>query len=139
LPGTEIKKSPSPAPSPLTVPASLIHVRVLNGTGQRGLAHKVATDLASRGFVIDGVGDADSSSYSRSVVRYGVDKVESSQTLAASLPGADRQQDGTLGSTLVLVVGSDYTGTKAVTISSPTPTPSPSLDVTNAAHDVCTA
>jgi LCP family protein required for cell wall assembly len=139
LPGTELKKSPSPTPSPLTVPPSSIHVRVLNGTGQRGLAHKVASDLASRGFVIDGVGDADSSSYSSSVVRYGVDKNESSQTLAASVLGADRQQDGTLGSTLVLVVGSDYAGTKAVTISTPTPTPTPSLDVTNAAHDLCTA
>ena len=139
LPGTEIKNSASPKPSPLTVPPSYIHVRILNGTHQHGLAHKVASDLASRGYIIDGVGDADSSSYSRSVVRYGVDKNESSQTLAASVPGADRQQDGTLGSTLVLVVGSDYNGTQAVTISTPTPTPAPSLDVTNAAHDVCTA
>jgi hypothetical protein len=39
----------------------------------------------------------------------------------------------------VLVVGSDYAGTKAVTGSTPTPTPTPSLDVTNAAHDLCTA
>ena len=126
-------------PIVLTVPPSSIHIRVLNGTHQHGLAHKVATDLASRGFVIDGVGDADSSSYTNSVVRYGVDKNESSQTLAASVPGADRQQDGTLGSTLVFVVGSDYNGTQAVTITTPTPSPAPSLDVVNAAHDVCTA
>ena len=139
LPGTEIKNSASPTPSPLTVPPSAIHVQVLNGTGQKGMAHKVASDLAALGYVIDSVGDADSASYKSSLVRYGVDKNESSQTLAASVQGADRQQDGTLGSTLVLVVGSDYTGAKAVTISTPTPTPSASLDVTNAAHDLCTA
>jgi len=139
LPGTELKPKPSPSASPLIVAPSAIHVRVLNGTGERGLAHKVASELSSRGFVIDGVGDAESSSYTNTVVRYGVDRNESSQTLSASVPGSVRQQDGTLGTTLVLVVGSDYNGTQAVTITTPTPTPSASLDVVNAAHDVCTA
>ena len=141
LPGTEPNStaSPTPSSSPLTVPPSAIHVRVLNGTGQRGIAHKVASELASRGYVIDGVGDANSSSYSNTIVRYGVDRVQSSQTLAASVPGSQRAQDGTLGTTLELIVGSDYNGTTAVTISNPTPKPTPSLDVVNAAQDRCTA
>jgi LCP family protein required for cell wall assembly len=141
LPGTELKPtaSPSASASPLSIAPSSIHVRVLNGTGKPGIAHKVASDLANRGYVIDGVGDADSSSYNQTTVRYGVDRVESSQTLAASVPGSVRQQDGTLGTTLELIVGSDYNGTAAVTISSPTPTPTPSLDVVNAARDRCTA
>lgn len=143
LPGTELKPkaSPSPTASPLVVAPSAIHVRVLNGTGQLGIAHKVASELANRGYIIDGVGDADSSSYSTTTIRYGVDRVQSSQTLAASVPGSVRQQDGTLGTTLELIVGSNYNGTASVTISSasPTPTPTPSLDVVNAAQDRCTA
>src|SRR3954471_2376419 len=55
LPGTEPRSSASPSPSanPLVVPPSAIHVRVLNGTGEAGLAHRVASDLAARGFVIE--------------------------------------------------------------------------------------
>jgi len=140
IPGTELKNKKNNPPTPgLSVPPSAIHVRVLNGTGEPGIAHKVADDLTSRGYVIDGVGDAESASYSKTIVRYGVDKNESSQTLAASVPGSDRQQDGTLGTTLELIVGSDYNGTVPVTVSTPTPKPSASLDVVNAARDRCTA
>ncbi|HEU5035312.1 MAG TPA: LCP family protein [Mycobacteriales bacterium] len=139
LPGSQPKTQQPGGGPQLIVPPSQIHVRVLNGTGENGLAHKVASDLAARGFVIDGVGDADSASYSSSVVRYGVDRNESSQTLAASVPGSTRQPDGALGSTVELIVGKDYAGTRAVTISSPSPTPTKSLDVVTAKNDVCTA
>src|SRR4051812_49336427 len=135
LPGTEPKPRSSATPTLLVAP-SAIHVRVLNGTGRRGLAAKVAHDLASRGFVIDGTGDADSSSYTTTVVRYGPDRVQSSQTLAASVIGATRQLDGALSSTVQLVVGTDYAGTKTVHISSPTA--NPSLDVVTADRAVCT-
>jgi LCP family protein required for cell wall assembly len=143
LPGTEPKPKGSPTPSAprLIVAPSEIHVRVLNGTGEVGLAHRVSDDLRAKGFVIDEIGDADSSSYTSSIVRYGSEKVESSQTLAASVTGSERQADGTLGSTLTLIVGSDYAGVRSVTISSATPTPSPtsSLDVVTADRDRCTA
>ena len=143
LPGTEPKPKPTPTPSAqrLIVAPSQIHVRVLNGTGEAGLAHRVATDLQARGFVIDDIGDADSSDYTSSIVRYGADRVESSQTLSASVSGSERQADGTLGTTLTLIVGSNYNGVQPVTISSPTPTPSPtsSLDVVTANRDRCTA
>src|SRR3954447_16013164 len=52
LPGTAPKPRSSATPT-LVIAPSAIHVRVLNGTGRRGLAAKVAHDLASRGFVID--------------------------------------------------------------------------------------
>src|SRR3954447_13798941 len=92
LPGTEPKPTASASANPLVVAPSNIRVRVLNGTGQAGLAHHVASELASRGFVIDGTpSDADSSSYTPSVIRYGVDRKESSQTLAAAVPGSTRQ------------------------------------------------
>jgi LCP family protein required for cell wall assembly len=141
LPGTEPKPKPSSSASasPLVVPPSAIHVRVLNGTGESGLAHRVAQDLAARGFVVDDVGDADSTGYTSTVVRYGPDLVQSSQTLAASVPGATRQLDGALSGTLQIVVGTDYSGVQAVKISTPTPTPSASLDVVTANRAICTS
>jgi LCP family protein required for cell wall assembly len=147
LPGTAPQPTASAAPSasagpPLVVAPSHIRVRVLNGTGQPGLAHKVAQALAAEGFVIVGVGDADSHGYATSFVRYGTTRNESSQTLAAAVPGADRQLDGSLGGTLQLVVGSDYAGVAPVTVGTavtPTPSATPSLDVTTADSDVCAA
>jgi hypothetical protein len=142
LPGTEPKPKPSGTASAtprLVVAPSAIHVRVLNGTGENGLAARVADDLRARGFVVDEVTDADSTDYTDSVVRYGTEKRESSETLAAAVPGSTRQQDAALGSVLELIVGRDYSGTRAVTVSSPTPTPSASLDYVTANRDRCTA
>jgi LCP family protein required for cell wall assembly len=142
LPGTEPKPKPDGSASPtprLIVAPSVIHVRVLNGTGEPGLAHRVAADLEARGFIVDEMTDADSTDYTESIVRYGTEKRESSETLSASVPGSTRQQDAALGSTLELIVGSDYSGTVEVTLSTPTPTPSASLDYTTADRDRCTA
>ncbi|MBV9099122.1 MAG: LCP family protein, partial [Frankiaceae bacterium] len=146
LPGTAPRPSPSPSgtatPSPnaptLIVAPSHIHVRVLNGTGQKGIAHTVADALAAEGFDIVGIGDADSSSYSTTFVRYGTTKNESSETLAAAVPGSDRQLDGSLGSVLQLVVGSNYSGVVPVQISSsgvPTPSPSPTATLDTVTAD----
>jgi len=152
LPGTAPLPTPSPSgtatASPggptLIVAPSHIHVRVLNGTGQKGIAHTVADALAAEGFDIVGVGDADSSGYTTTFVRYGTTKNESSETLAAAVPGSDRQLDGSLGSVLQLVVGSNYAGVVPVHVESggvPTPNPSPTatLDTVTADRDVCAA
>src|SRR3954454_2654215 len=144
LPGTAPKPRPSStassSPTPLVVPPRAIHVRVLNGTGEPGLAHKVAQDLASHGFVIDSVGDADSTGFTNTIVRYGPDRDQSSETLAASVVGASRQLNGALSNTLELVIGSDYNGTQSVQIATPSSTPSPtaSLDVATADRAACT-
>src|SRR4051812_43202842 len=142
LPGTAPKPRPSSSSSatPLVVAPAAIHVRVLNGTGRQGLAHKVAQELTAHGFLVDSVGDADSTGYTGTVVRYGPDRNQSSETLAASVVGATRQLDGALSGTLELVVGSDYSGTRAVHVTTPTATPSPktSLDVVTADRAVCT-
>src|SRR3954454_21995086 len=143
LPGTAPKPRPSSSPTvgpALVVAPGAIHVRVLNGTGEQGLAHKVAQDLQTRGFVIEGIGDADSTGYTSTIVRYAPDRNQSSETLAASVVGASRQLDGALSSTVELVVGSDYSGAQAVHITTPTASPSPtaSLDVVTADRAVCT-
>ena len=63
------------------------------------------------------------------------------RTLAAAIPGSVVQPDPSLGATLEVVVGADYTGTKAVTVTAqPTPqTPSASASpaVRTAAEDPC--
>ncbi len=149
LPGTEPRGTASPSATaspgtPLIVAPSHIHVRVLNGTSQKGIAHKVADQLAAEGFQIVDIGDADSDAYSTTFVRYGTTKNESSETLSAAVPGSIRQLDGSLGSVLQLVVGSNYTGVVPVQITTagvPTPIPSPTetLDTTTADRDVCAA
>jgi hypothetical protein len=139
LPGTAPRARTTPSAAPLVVSPGAIRVRVLNGTGQPGVAHRAARDLAADGFQIVGVGDADASTYTHTVVRYGPDRNESSQTLAAALKGAARQLDAALSGTLDVIVGGDYAGVVRVTVSPPTATPSPqaSLDVVTAQNDRC--
>jgi LCP family protein required for cell wall assembly len=149
LPGTEPRPTATPTPSnspttQLIVAPSRIRVRVLNGTGQSGIAHKVAQQLTAEGFQVVGVGDADSHSYQTTFVRYGTSKNESSQTLSAAVPGSTRQLDGSLSGVLQLVIGSNYTGVVPVHVSTtgvPTPTPSTTatLNSVTAEQDVCAA
>ena len=59
----------------------------------------------------------------QTTITYGPDKADSARTLAAALPGSVVQEDPSLDRTLEVVVGSGYTGAKAVTV---TGTPAPS-------------
>jgi len=145
IPGTKPTSSPSPSVSPsksaapLTVPPSDITVTVLNGSGVKGAAANAAAALETQGFHATVGGDADSSTYASTVVKYGSSKVQSSQTVAESIPGSQRVSDDTLGSTITVIVGANYTGVHAVTIGSATPTPTPteSLNVTTASKEGC--
>jgi LCP family protein required for cell wall assembly len=138
IPGTKPKPTPSPSPSAaathgprLIVAPSGITLNVENGTGQPGLAHRAAGQLAAEGFNIASVGDASSPDYTTTVVRYGPTKVQSSQTTKAALPGATRQADPAAGSVITVIIGSDFTKvvpvkvatTSATTEASPSPTP----------------
>jgi LCP family protein required for cell wall assembly len=61
-------QSPAGAP-PSSAPApNGIHVTVENGSGERGLAAKVAQALTMRGYVIDDIRDAGSFGYARTIV-----------------------------------------------------------------------
>jgi LCP family protein required for cell wall assembly len=144
VPGT-VKATPTPTPTPsptgpkLTVPPASIDVIVQNGTSQNGLGHTVANALAAKGFHIVSVGDASKHTYTSTVVEYSSEKVQSSQTVKASLPGSTRKSDLTAGSTITVIVGSDFTKVAPVTITSSTPTPTPtaSLHVTTAGKEGC--
>ena len=76
------------------------------------------------------------------MVLYGPDKADSARTLAAALPGATTQLDPALGRVLQVVVGSDYTGAKQVTVTrapAATPEATASPKVVTALDDPCAA
>jgi hypothetical protein len=76
-------------------------------------------------------------------VEYGPDKVQSSQTLAASVPGSVRKANSADNTTLTLIVGSSFTDVVPVTLgtpsstASPTPTATPSIASISAASNGC--
>jgi LCP family protein required for cell wall assembly len=95
--------------TPLSIPdPSDVTIRVLNGTTVKGLARKVADDLARRGFVVRGVRTAEKPvEKTRILFRPGEDlKVE---LLKALFPGADVQEsvEEQLSADVVVVVGPD--------------------------------
>jgi LCP family protein required for cell wall assembly len=133
--------TPTPTGPPLTISPSGIYVAVQNGAGTPGLAHTVADQLTAQGYHVVSIGDADKDTYTRTLVKYGGTKVESSQTVAAAFPGSKRVADPTAGSTITVVVGSDFTKVEPVTVSTttttPTPSPSPTIASISAAEPGC--
>jgi LCP family protein required for cell wall assembly len=144
LPGQPTSR-PSPSASAgngLTIRPGAITVQVLNGTGQTGIAHRVASELAAEGFHAV-PGNATARGVTTTVVRYGSARDESSLTVAAAVKRSARQLDRTLKATTIqLVIGSDFGGVVPVTVTpstAPTPSPAPALDITTADQNVCSA
>jgi LCP family protein required for cell wall assembly len=143
IPGTKPKPAASASPTPtksaapLSVPPSDITVTVLNGSGVNGAASKAAAALDAQGFHATVGGDADSSTYASTIVKYGSTKVQSSQTVAESIRGSKRAKDSSLSSTITVIIGANYSGVNSVTVGSPTPSPTNSLDVTTASKEGC--
>jgi hypothetical protein len=117
--------APTKAPNDLIVKPSRIRLRVLNGTPTAGAARSAANDLAGIGFLIRGTAPADSTAYGQTLVRYGPAKADSARTVAAAIPGSALQLDQTLGSTIEVVIGTNYAGARQVTVVTPTATASP--------------
>ncbi len=99
----------------LKTPPSQVHVKVINATGTTGAAAKAAAALTALGFKVVGTGTAAAVSPT-TTVRYDPGYDESGRTLTASVPGATSKADSSLGSTLVLTIGTGYTGVQAVTV-----------------------
>ncbi|MDP3711092.1 MAG: LCP family protein [Mycobacteriales bacterium] len=146
----EAPDSPKPKPTatasgdPLIVKPGSIRVKVYNGAGVAGLGRKAAADLTEIGFQMSGIPENRGSGATGTTVLHGPDKADSARTLAAALPGAVVQEDPSLGNVLEVVVGSAYSGAKAVTVTgsaSPTkaPTASATPKVVTAQDDPCTA
>jgi LCP family protein required for cell wall assembly len=141
--------APSPAvstaaPAALTVPPSQIRgVRVLNGVGTRGLARSAATDLDKVGFSTVVVsGTAKKTGITTTIIQYGPGHLEAARTLAAAIPGARLKQVDSLGGTIQVIVGSDWSGARKVKVASSTPStggPQPSaVQARTATQNTCT-
>ena len=91
------------------------------------------------GFQLVGTAGNRGADAARTTVLHGPGKADSARTLAAALPGSVVRLDPALAATLEVVVGADYTGTKAVVTTAPpkTPAASASPPVRTAAEDPC--
>lgn len=139
-PGTARK--PDPAASGLVVKPANVRVRVYNGSDVTGLARKAFNDLAAVGFATTGTPSNRGTGAAETVIYYGPTKADSARTLGAALPGAKLVQDDSLQRTLEVVVGSGYTGAKAVTVTgtpAPTTSASPAVKIRTAQDDICSA
>lgn len=128
--------SPKPSGAPpstgprLIVPPSAVTVQVYNGTYTAGLATKASEDLRTAGFNVLTPGTRSTGATS-TVVRYGPTRADSARTLAGAVPGAVLVPDSTLGSTVDLIVGSNYAGAHPVQVAPPAAvTPSAPTSVT---------
>jgi LCP family protein required for cell wall assembly len=118
---------------PLDRMQSDINVRVLHGTNTVGAASKVADQLRKQGFNVIGVGNADSSDFVSTVVRYDPTYDDSARTVAASVPGANRVLRAGLGSTIEIVVGADSPTVQPVVVKKP-----PVPGIRQASSNICT-
>lgn len=91
-----------------------VHVTVENGSGERGLASKVAEALESRGYVVDAVRDAATFDYTTTEIHARGDRPYVGDKVRAELgvPAAQLKIDGdaltTTPSDVTVIVGKDY-------------------------------
>jgi LCP family protein required for cell wall assembly len=142
-PGTPAPKPTTAAGgTPLIVRPGAIRVQVYNGSGINGLGRKAAGDLTNVGFQTVGQAQTRGTGAKGTVIRYGPTKGDSARTLQAAIPGSTLQAAPDLGNVLEVVVGSSYSGAKAVKVTgtpSAQPTASPSPKVVTALDDPCAA
>jgi len=101
---------PPPA-APEVVDPGEVSVAVFNGSGAGGLAGLTQTELEAAGFVVLSTGNADSSEYTQTEIRYAEGQENQAATLAAAIPGAVVRADPTVeGTEIQLVLGSDFNG-----------------------------
>ncbi|HUR52373.1 MAG TPA: LCP family protein [Mycobacteriales bacterium] len=124
----------------LTVRPSAVRVRVYNGSGVTGLGRRAFTELGGLGFTTTGTPTNRGTGAAVTTVLYGPTKADSARTLAAAIPGAVLQEEPTLHSTLEVVVGSGFAGTRPVKVTgTPSPTKSSAPKLRTAQDDVCSA
>ncbi|MEU8134534.1 LCP family protein [Streptodolium elevatio] len=111
---------PAAAPPP-AVPASQVHVKVLNGSGRPGAAREVSDALAKRGFVVDSTGNATKST-AETTIEHAPELADHARTLAGAVPGAVLEPRDSATDAVVLTIGSSF---KAVVPSGGTPAAAP--------------
>ena len=115
---------PTPTAAPETVAPAEVSVAVYNGSGISGLAASAAAALQAQGYVVTATGNADSTEYTATEIRYAPGDQALANTLAAAIPGATaaEAEEPTPG-TVELVLGSNFNGVgTAVTTPEPVET-----------------
>jgi LCP family protein required for cell wall assembly len=112
---------PTETAAPETVAPAQVSVSVYNGSGISGLAASASEELAAQGFVVAGTGNADSSEYTATEIRYAPGDVALANTLAAAIPGATvAEATEPVPGTVDLVLGANFNGIgQAVTAPEP--------------------
>ena len=109
-PATE-SAAPATTEAPATADPSEVSVEVYNGSGISGLAASAADELTTAGFTVASTGNADSTEYTATEIRYAAGDEALAATLAAQIPGATTAQvDDVTSGTVQLVIGSDFNG-----------------------------
>lgn len=99
-----------------TVDPSLVQVQVLNGSGIGGAAGQTAAALEAMGFTMAGdPANADSSDHAETTIRYAGARLAEARTLQKAIPGVKLQVDDSVGDTVVLTIGANFTGTRDIT------------------------
>ena len=132
----KVKVTPSAAPSSgsaqvLTTSPSNVRVKILNGSGQQGIASQAASALTSRGFDVTGTGNAASFAYTKSVIEYATTAdMAAVNTLKQELTNVTTLQDKTLTpGTVELILGSDFTALASATPSTSASSATPGTSV----------
>jgi LCP family protein required for cell wall assembly len=107
----EVPATPTESAAPETVAPAEVSVAVYNGSGQPGLAATTASELQALGYTVASTGNADSTEYTATEIRYAAGDEALATTLAAAVPGATTAQaDEVTSGTVELVLGSDFNG-----------------------------
>ncbi|SFD94494.1 cell envelope-related function transcriptional attenuator common domain-containing protein [Blastococcus tunisiensis] len=107
----EAPAGPTAPAAPETVAPGEVSVAVFNGSGISGVAASTAEALAAEGYQVTSTGNADSSEYTGTEIRYAAGDQALANTLAASIPGATiAEADEPAPGTLELVIGSNFNG-----------------------------
>lgn len=104
--GNSFKLVPVPPPA-----AERVTVNVYNTTFRTGLSGQIASDLKSRGFKVDAVGNDPRGGFfpdDTAIVRYGEHGEPAARRVALSVSGARLVKDGRADETIDLVVGSKF-------------------------------
>ena len=122
---TEAPATPAEA---ATVDPSEVSVAVFNGSGVAGVAGSAADDLGAAGFTVTSTGNADSTAYTATEIRYAAGDEALAATLATQLPGTTTAQvDDVSSGTVQLVIGSDFVGI-GQPLAAPAVTTAPTVD-----------
>lgn len=100
----------------LKTPPEQIRVNVLNGTAVSGEAKRAAKQLRKQGFIVELVDNAETTDYTTTTVQYDPGWDESAKTLIYATNAQATDKVKGQGSTMNLIVGTDWAGTRPVEI-----------------------